>query len=152
MELNSRFIINIKLINLTYSIYEQLLELYSVFDIIDKTILTYERLREIIASYSPNHNVFVYMKNDNTILGVLTLLLEQKLIHNAKCVGHIEDFVVKKEYRSSNIGKELIGYAINFSKENNCYKIILDCNTGLESYYKSYGFINKGLYMGYYFL
>lgn len=151
MELNSRFIINIKSINLTESIYEQLLELYSAFGIIDKTILTYERLREIVTSYPSNHNVFLYVSNE-IIMGVITLLLEQKFIHNAKCVGHIEDFVVKKEYRSSNIGKELIGYAINFSKENNCYKIILDCNTGLESYYKSYGFINKGLYMGYYFL
>ena len=145
-------IIRINSLHLTKSIYDQVLELYSAFDIIDKTVLTYERFCEIVASYPPNHNMFVYMKNDNTILGVLTLLLEQKLIHNAKCVGHIEDFVVKKEYRSSNIGKELIDYAINYSKENNCYKIILDCNSGLESYYKTYGFITKGLYMGYYFL
>jgi glucosamine-phosphate N-acetyltransferase len=143
-------IININALNLTESIYEQLLELYSAFGKIDKTILTYERFCEIVCSYPSKHNVFIYMIND-IIMAVITLLIEQKLIHNAKCVGHIEDFVVKKEYRSTNVGKELIDYIINFSKENNCYKIILDCNTGLESYYKRYGFENMGLYMGYYF-
>jgi glucosamine-phosphate N-acetyltransferase len=148
--MSSSYIINITSIYLDKSIYEQVLELYSAFGIIDKNSLTFERFCEIIGSYPANHNVFVYMYNDK-IVGVITLLIEQKFIHNAKCVGHIEDFVVKKEYRSSNVGKELLDYVINYSKNNNCYKIILDCNTGLERYYKRYGFENKGLYMGYYF-
>ena len=143
-------IINIASIYLSPSIYEQILELYNAFGIIDKNILTYERFNEIVSSYPSNHNVFVYVSNE-IIIGVITLLIEQKFIHNAKCVGHIEDFVVKKEYRSTNVGKELIDYVINYSKKNNCYKIILDCNNGLELYYKRYGFENKGLYMGYYF-
>ena len=141
---------NLASIYLSPSIYEQLLEIYSAFGNIDKNILTYERFNEIVRSYPSNHNVFVYVSNE-IVIGVITLLLEQKFIHNAKCIGHIEDFVVKKEYRSTNVGKELVDYVINYSKKNNCYKIILDCNIGLERYYMRYGFENKGLYMGYYF-
>jgi len=44
-----------------------------------------------------------------------------------------------------------MNYAINYAKQNNCYKIILDTDTKLVNYYSNYGFINKGIYMGYYF-
>ena len=78
-------------------------------------------------------------------------LIEQKLIHNGRCCGHIEDFAVLKEYRSQGIGSLLIDYVINISKQNNCYKCILDCNENLESYYKKKGFVKKGIYVGNYF-
>ena len=77
--------------------------------------------------------------------------MEQKFIHNGKCAAHIEDFVVKQEFRGQNIGKDLIHYAIHYAKEHNCYKIILDTNSKLENYYASYGFVNKGTTMGLYF-
>ena len=77
--------------------------------------------------------------------------MEQKFIHNGKCAAHIEDFVVKQEFRGQNIGKDLIHHAINYAKDHNCYKIILNTNSKLEKYYASYGFVNKGTTMGLYF-
>ena len=120
----------------------------------------YNRLDKNVSNYilnisnilqNNNHNIFLYLDNYDNILGAITLLIEQKFIHNGKCVAHIEDFVVKKEYRSQNIGKDLMNYVINYAKQNNCYKIILDTNNKLVNYYSNYGFINKGIYMGYYF-
>ena len=39
----------------------------------------------------------------------------------------------------------------NICKYNNCYKIILDCNSHLEGFYQKNGFENKNIQMSYYF-
>lgn len=129
----------------------QLIQLYNYFG--ENKELNYENFNNILKNIlqNNNHNIFLYLDNSNNILGALTLLTEQKFIHNGKCVAHVEDFVVKKEFRSQNIGKDLMNYAINYAKQNNCYKIILDTNNKLVNYYSNYGFVNRGIYMGYYF-
>ena len=143
---------SIKEIDFTFEKYILLLDLYSNID--EKIKLNYERFNLILSNIKSNlnHNIFIYLDSSSNILGAITLLLEQKFIHDGKYVGHIEDFVVKKEYRAINIGSQLLNHAINVSKENNCYKVILDCDERLVNYYGKYGFINKGKYMGLYFL
>ena len=129
----------------------QLIELYNYFG--ENKELNCENFNEILKNIlqNNNHNIFLYLDNSDNILGALTLLIEQKFIHNGKCVAHIEDFVVKKEFRSQNIGKDLMNYAIDYAKQNNCYKVILDTDSKLVNYYRNYGFVNKGIYMGCYF-
>lgn len=143
-------IVSIKNISISNKNYDQLIELYNYFG--ENKDLNYENCNNILQNIlqNNNHNIFLYLDNYDNILGAITVLTEQKFIHNGKCVAHIEDFVVK-EYRSQNIGKDLMNYAINYAKQNNCYKIILDTNNKLVNYYSNYGFINKGIYMGYYF-
>ena len=144
-------IISIKNIIFTATLCHQLIDLYNNFGENDE--LNYENCKIILKNIvaNNNHNIFLYIDSSNNILGALTLLVEQKFIHNGKCAAHIEDFVVKQEFRGQNIGKDLIHYAIHYAKEHNCYKIILDTNSKLENYYASYGFVNKGTTMGLYF-
>jgi glucosamine-phosphate N-acetyltransferase len=151
METVKSNIISIRNIIITSKTCDQLIELYNYFE--ENKELNYENFNDILKKIlqNNNHNIFLYIDDINNILGAITLLTEQKFIHNGKCVAHIEDFVVKKEYRSQNIGKDLMNYAINYAKQNNCYKIILDTDTKLVNYYSNYGFVNKGVYMGYYF-
>ena len=151
METVKTNIISIRNIIITSKTCDQLIELYNYFG--ENKELNYENFNDILKNIlqNNNHNIFLYLTNSENILGALTLLTEQKFIHNGKCVAHIEDFVVKQEYRSQNIGKDLMDYAINYAKQNNCYKIILDTDSKLVNYYSNYGFVNKGIYMGYYF-
>ena len=144
-------IISLENIIFTATLCDQLIELYNNFG--ENNELNYENCKIILKNIltNNNHNIFLYIDSSNNILGALTLLVEQKFIHNGKCAAHIEDFVVKQEFRGQNIGKDLIHHAINYAKEHNCYKIILDTNSKLEKYYASYGFINKGTTMGLYF-
>ena len=144
-------IISIKNIIITSKKCLQLIELYNYFG--ENKELNCENFNEILKNIlqNNNHNIFLYLDNSDNILGAITLLIEQKFIHNGKCVAHIEDFVVKQEFRSQNIGKDLMNYAINYAKQNNCYKVILDTDSKLVNYYRNYGFINKGIYMGCYF-
>ena len=151
METTISNIISIRNIIICNKKCDQLIQLYNNFG--ENKELNYENFNDILKNIlqNNNHNIFLYLDDSNNILGALTLITEQKFIHNGKCVAHIEDFVVKKEFRSQNIGKDLMNYAINYAKQNNCYKVILDTDSKLVNYYRNYGFVNKGIYMGYYF-
>ena len=143
-------IINIKDLTLSDKVYCEIINLYNNFTLINQQVLTICKLRKIIQDLSNNHYIYFYIINDKIVAGI-TLIVEQKIIHNGKSCGHIEDFVVLQEYRSQGIGNLLINYAINISKQNDCYKCILDCDEYLVNYYMKKGFIKKGIYMGKYF-
>ena len=149
-------IVNIKNIELNEKNYNEIIDLYNELaltdsrKLINKQILTYLKLLKIIEELNTNHNIYFYIENDK-IVGSITLLIEQKLIHNGKCVGHIEDFVVSENYRKKGIGSNLINYAINIAERSNCYKCILDCKNMLERFYEKKGFEKRGIYMAKYF-
>jgi len=77
--------------------------------------------------------------------------LENKIHNNLRKVGHIEDMVVSEEYRSNGVGKLLLKELIKIGKENNCYKIVLECNPDISQFYEKNGFIKKGTEMSLYF-
>ena len=52
---------------------------------------------------------------------------------------------VDKDDNGMGIAKELLAYAIRVAKDNNCYKIILDCNRELIPFYEKSGFGNFGI-------
>ena len=90
--------------------------------------------RQVI-KFPDNVNIFV-MIDDNVVIGSGTLVIEQKIIHGFSKVGHIEDIVIDKNYQGKGYGKKIIEYLINFSKENNCYKITLGCDDDKIDFYK----------------
>ena len=98
-----------------------------------------------------SQNIFISIDEILNIQGCITIIIERKMIHNGGYVGHIEDVVVDEKYRKRSIGKQLIEYAINFCKENGCYKIILSCNDEVEEFYKKCGFTCKNKEMSLYF-
>ena len=93
-----------------------------------------------------HHNIFVYIVDDKPV-GMVTLLVEQKLIHGGKCVGHIEDLVVDKDHRNQGIAKKLLEHAIQIAGHNNCYKVILDSDKELVPFYERRGFKQKEIQM-----
>ena len=104
---------------------------------------------QIVCSLKPNHHIYLYIKNNNPI-GIISILIEQKLIHGGKCVAHIEDLVVDKNYNGQGIAKELLAYTIQIAKDNNCYKIILDFNKNIIKFYEKSGFKEKDIQMALY--
>ena len=143
-------IVNIKSLELNETNYNEIIQLYSYFSKIDKIILNFKNLKSLIERLPQNHNIFLYLEN-NIIVGAITLIIEEKIIHSGGKVGHIEDFVVLEEYRNKGIGTLLYNYVKNLCEQNKCYKMILDCNELIENYYIKKGFVKKGSYMTYYF-
>ena len=104
--------------------------------------------RNIITYLKNNffHKIFVYELLGKPI-GLITLIIEQKIIHSGRSVGHIEDLIVDKNHRGTGIAEKLIEYAINMSTFNNCYKLILDCDEKLIHFYQKKGFHKKAIQM-----
>jgi glucosamine-phosphate N-acetyltransferase len=88
--------------------------------------------------------------DDTKVIGTGTIIYEPKIIHGGQNVGHIEDVVVQKEYRSHGIASEIIQQLIADSKQNNCYKVILDCHYSNIEFYEKNGFTHKGAQMAIY--
>ena len=109
-----------------------------------------EQFNNIILNLKDNHNIYLYIKKDK-VVGMITLLFEQKLIHNGGIIAHIEDLVVDEKYSGQGIASELINYCLTQIDRDNCYKIILDCKRELIPFYKKFGFENKNVQMSKYF-
>ena len=97
------------------------------------------------------NTIFVDINEKNEIMGTITIMIEQKVIHKGGKVAHIEDLVVDKKYRNKKIGKGLLQHAISFSKYHQCYKVILNCTDNVKEFYQKCGFLNKNIEMSLYF-
>ena len=86
-------------------------------------------------------------KQNHQVIGTATLLIEQKFIHNGGKAGHIEDVATRKGYEGKGIGKKVILELIKIAKENECYKVILDCNEKVMDFYEKTGFRKHAIMM-----
>ena len=131
--------------------YEQIINLYSYFAKFDRQIFTFDKLKSIVVGLNDNHKILLYLDKESNIIGAITLIIEQKIIHNGQNVGHIEDLVVHEKNRNEHIGSLLLQHVITLCRQNNCYKAILNCNIDLEAFYIKKGFQKKGSQMSMYF-
>lgn len=97
-----------------------------------------------------NSEIWVLIEN-NIFVGSCTIIFEYKFIHNNSKIAHIEDLIINYQYRSKGMGKLLLNHLINYAKNKECYKIILNCDDELVCYYKKNGFIKKSNGMALYF-
>lgn len=135
----------IKEVDFENGFFETLSNLTTVGD-----IRTNEDRRKIINRIlgDPNYIIIVAEEQENqTIIGTATLLIEQKFIHNGGKVGHIEDVATRAGYEGIGVGKEIIQRLIEISKDQQCYKIILDCDDKVIGFYEKLGFKKRGVMM-----
>ena len=85
------------------------------------------------------YKIFVY-ENEGVVEGTATVFIEKKLLHGGSSVGHIEDVVVNNKKRLKGVGKALIERCVEYAKQQNCYKVILDCADHNITFYESCGF------------
>jgi len=84
---------------------------------------------------------------DNKLVASVTVIIEQKFIHKLSKYGHIEDVIVLPEYRGKKIGEKIIEYVVNFCKNENVYKMVLNCDDKLFKFYNKNNFIKNGISM-----
>merc|ERR1712137_465429 len=85
------------------------------------------------------------------ILCTGSVFIEAKLIHSGGLVGHVEDVVVDRLVRRKGLGKHLVGELIRIARGAGCYKVILNCASGNQSFYEACGFKWKSVMMVQYF-
>lgn len=93
----------------------------------------------------------IYDSSNNIhIIASGTIIIEPKIIRGCKSVGHIEDIVVIKYMRGKGICKKILEILKVIARENNCYKVILDCDNEVKNVYINNGFHVKGIQMAEY--
>lgn len=90
-----------------------------------------------------NYNIYVIEENSK-IIGYGNLYIDYKFYRNCKNVGHIEDIIIDKYYRGKGYSEIILNKLLEISKENNCYKLLLMCDSEYIDYYKKFGFNIKG--------
>jgi glucosamine-phosphate N-acetyltransferase len=89
--------------------------------------------------------------NNIEIVASGTIIIEPKIIRDGKNVGHIEDIVVSKNMRGKGISQQILNILKTIARENNCYKVILDCDNAVKNVYIKNGLDIKGIQMAEYF-
>jgi len=89
--------------------------------------------------------------NSFEIIASGTIIVEPKIIRGGKSVGHIEDIVVAKHMRGKGISQQILNILKLMARENNCYKVILDCDDKVKNIYINNGFNIKSIQMAEYF-
>ncbi len=108
------------------------------------------KAKEILEKIKQNTNQIIQVAiDDKKIVGCITLLIEQKFIHDGGFVGHIEDVVVRKDYEGKGIGMKLVTSMLEYAKRKNCYKTILDCKDDVKQFYERIGFKHESNGMRY---
>ena len=113
-------------------------------DITDTEFLKY------IDDIYKNGIIYVILINKIDIIASGTIFLEQKIIRNCKKVGHIEDIVSHPDYRGLGLSTIIINELTKYGFNNNCYKLILDCDENIKKVYEKCGYSQKSIQMAYY--
>lgn len=71
-----------------------------------------------------NKDVYIYLYKDEIVKGCITLYVHHYL-HHRFVTGEIGELIVKSEYRSQNIGKQLLDYVEDIAKKMHLEEISL---------------------------
>ena len=84
------------------------------------------------------------INNGNTekVIGFGSLHLSRKI--RGGIIGFIEEIVVLENYRGRGIGKLIMRELIDNARNENCYKLVLECREEKKSFYEKLGFICSG--------
>ena len=116
---------------------------------IDPNSMEYETFCQFVEKLNEHHIIkLIKKKESQQIVGSITVLIEEKLIHNFGKVGHLEDVVVDESMRGFGLGKKLLEIAEGECSE--CYKLILDCSDENVKFYEKCGYEWKGNQMARY--
>jgi GNAT superfamily N-acetyltransferase len=91
-----------------------------------------------------NENIRYFVAKDNDkIIGSCYIIIIPNLTYNGKSIGYIENVITDEKYRRKGIGKKIVKMAINYAKEENCYKVVLQSGikrTTAHKFYEAIGF------------
>ncbi len=94
----------------------------------------------------PDYKIYV-AEYGNEIAGTFALLIMDNLAHRGESSSIIEDVVIKKDLQGKGIGKEMMKFAMEISRQKGCYKMVLSSHMRREnahSFYESLGFEKHG--------
>jgi GNAT superfamily N-acetyltransferase len=120
----------------------KILELYKQL-LPDEEPLEINKASEIWEIIERNNIKYFIAMEDNKIISSCYLAIIPNLTRNGKSNGFIENVITDEHYRKKGIGKKITEMAIEYGKQNNCYKIILQSSAkriDAHKFYEKCGF------------
>ena len=100
--------------------------------------------KKCLTNVSDPNSITLIAEKDNTIIGVASLYIIQKLTRK---LGLIEDVAVNKNSRRNGTGKSLVESLVQISFKNNCDKTMLNTSEINIPFYEKMGFEKKEVQM-----
>ena len=91
---------------------------------------------------SQNIKYFVAKENGKIVSSCYVCIIPN-LTRGGKSIGFIENVITDTKYRRKGIGKKVVENAIEYAKEHNCYKVLLQSGnkrTEAHKFYEAIGF------------
>jgi glucosamine-phosphate N-acetyltransferase len=108
---------------------------------LSKALEVYNQMKQV-----GMYNTFVAVTDEGEVVGLITLLVDQKFARSFAKAGHIEDVVVRKEYEGRGIGSALLAAAEEEAKRQGCYKTNPTTRSQKTAeWYKNHGYHEWGI-------
>ncbi len=123
---------------------ESLLKLYEQLDGIDENF-TEEKARAIWKSKIEGNKDIKYfgVVDGKKVVSTCWCIIVPNLTRCGSSFCFVENVVTDKDYRKQGLGKKVMERAIEFARQKNCYKVILESASfrkEAHQFYKSLGF------------
>jgi len=123
-------------------------ELSSLLELYKQLVPTDNMLGEIAAkntwkNIESQKIKYFIAKENGKIIASCYICIIPNLTRGGKSIGFIENVITDIEYRRKGIGKNIIKNAIEYAKDQNCYKVLLQSGkerTNAHRFYESLGF------------
>ncbi len=95
----------------------------------------------------PSRGRIFVLRNNGRILGMINLLFTISTVEGGFVIL-LEDLVIQREFRGQGLGRQLLGYAIEFAKKKDFKRITLltdRIEEGAHFFYKKLGFVESNM-------
>ena len=120
-----------------------LLELYKQLNPLNEIAVNESTVKNIWNEIKKYDIKYYVARENGKIIGSCYICIIPNLTRGGKPIGFIENVITDKEYRRKGIGRNIIKKAVEYAKEQNCYKVLLQSGnkrTDAHNFYKSVGF------------
>ena len=123
---------------------DSLLELYVQLSDVNKNY-SYEKSVAVWKDEIENNkNIKYFGAVDNgRVVSTCYCAIIPNLTNGSRSIGFIENVITDENYRKQGLAKKVIEMAVNFAKENDCYKVFLEsgvARTEAHKFYEKIGF------------
>lgn len=129
----------------------QLLELYRHLNE-DDPVLDPQEIQELWQEIlADEHMKIIVAEVQGVIAASCVLVIIRNLTRGARPYGLIENVVTHADYRRQGLGRLVMGQAIEYAREHDCYKVMLLTSSrtpGVQDFYENCGF-QKGVKTGF---
>jgi ribosomal protein S18 acetylase RimI-like enzyme len=119
-----------------------LLKLYQQLNPADD-IMSEETAKNVWKDIKNKNIKYFTAKENGEIIASCYVCIIPNLTRGGKSIGFIENIITDAKYRRMGIGKTVVKNAIEYAKEQNCYKVLLqsgNIRTEAHGFYEAIGF------------